>query len=97
MVERTTTVGFINLDVTQEVADAATEVTVVEDYTGGGRIAGCTVLHARGEEPRAVALIDTDDGARALAISDAFEIVSGMQSDEWVGRTVQVVSGKLAI
>lgn len=89
--------GFISRDVTQEVADAATEVTVVEDYTGGGSIAGCTVLHSRGEEPRAVALIDTDDGARALATSDAFEIVSGMQSDEWVGRKVQVVSGKLAI
>ncbi len=88
--------GFINLDVTQEVADAATEVTVVEDYTGSGRIAGCTVLHARGEEPRAVALIDTDNGARALAVSDESEIVAGMQRDEWVGRTVQVVSGRLA-
>ena len=81
---------------TQEVADAATEVTVVEDYTGSGRIAGCTVLHARGEEPRAVALIDTDNGARALAVSDESEIVAGMQRDEWVGRTVQVVSGRLA-
>ncbi len=88
--------GFVSRDVTEEVAEAATEVPVVEDYTGGGRIAGCTVLHARGEEPRAVALIDTDDGTRALAVSDASEIVSGMECDEWVGRKVQVVSGRLA-
>lgn len=88
--------GFISRDVTQEVAAAAKEVPVVENYTGGGRIAGCTVLHARGEEPRAVALLDTDDGARALAVSDSCEIVVGMQRDEWVGRIVQVVSGRLA-
>jgi acetyl-CoA C-acetyltransferase len=88
--------GFKKRDVTAEVAADAAELPVVLNYSGGGRIAGCTVLHARGEEARAVALIDTDDGARALAMSDAFEIVAGMQSDEWVGRTVQVVSGKLA-
>ena len=87
---------FISRDVTREVAAATAEVPVVENYTGGGRIAGCTVLHARGEEPRAVALIDTDNGARALAVSDESEIVAGMQRDEWVGRTVQVVSGRLA-
>ncbi len=88
--------GFTSRDVTREVAAAATEVPVVENYTGGGRIAGCTVLHARGEEPRAVALIDTDLGARALAVTDACEIVEGMQRDEWVGRKVQVVCGRLA-
>ncbi len=88
--------AFTRRDVTQEVATQATEVPVAQDYTGGGRIAGCTVLHARGEEPRAVALIDTDSGARALAISDSFEIVAAMQNAEWVGRAVQVVSGKLA-
>jgi len=68
----------------------------VENYTGGGRVAGCTVLHVRGELPRAVALIDTDDGARALAISNTDEIISDMQREEWIGRKVQVISGELA-
>ena len=88
--------GFVRRDVTAEVAAAAAELPVVENYTGGGRIAGCTVLHARGEQPRAVALIDTDDGTRALATSNADEIVAGMQRDEWVGRRVDVVAGRLS-
>lgn len=88
--------GFVNRDVTAEVAAAATELPVVENYTGGGRVAGCTVLHVRGELPRAVALIDTDDGARALAISSTDEIISDMQREEWIGRKVQVISGELA-
>ena len=88
--------GFVCRDVTAEAAAAAGEVRVVEDFTGGGRIAGYTVLHARGEAPRAVALIDTDDGARALAVSEAEETIAGMQREEWVGRQVQVVSGRIA-
>ena len=88
--------GFVRRDVTAEVAAAAAELPVVEGYTGGGRIAGCTVLHERGEQPRAVALIDTDHGARAIAVSNADEVIAGMQSEEWVGRRVQVVAGELA-
>lgn len=87
---------FERRDVTAKVAGAAAELMVVEHYTGGGRIAGCTVLHARGEQPRAVALIDTDDGARALAGSDECETVAGMEREEWVGRRVNVVNGRLA-
>ena len=87
---------FVRRDVTAEVAAVTAELPVVEDYTGGGRIVGCTVLHARGEQPSAVMLIDTDDGARALAVSEAEETIAGIERDEWVGRRVQVVSGQLA-
>ena len=90
------TASYVRRDVTAEVAIGAAEVPVVEDYTGGGRIVGCTVLHARGEAPRAVALIDTDDGARALAVSEAEETIAGIQREEWVGRRVQVVAGRIA-
>ena len=90
------TASYVRRDVTAEVAIGAAEVPVVEDYTGGGRIVGCTVLHARGEAPLAVALIDTDDGARALAVSEAEETIAGIQREEWVGRRVQVVAGRIA-
>ncbi len=88
--------GFARLDVTAEAAAAASEVPVVQDYTGGGRVAGCTVVHARGKTPRAVVLIDTDDGARALAVSEEGETIAAMQQEEWVGRRVSVVAGWLA-
>ena len=86
---------FVRRDVTAEVAATAAELPVVEDYTGGGMIAGYTVLHARGEQPQAVALIDTDDGDRALAVSDSIETIAGMERDEWVGRRAQVVAGQI--
>ena len=88
---------FVRRDVTAEVAAASAELPVVENYTGGGRIAACTVLHERGTQPQAVALIDTDDGARALAGSDDAETVAGMERNEWVGRRVHVVAGRLAV
>ena len=87
--------GFMRQDVTAEAAAAASELPVVERYTGGGVIAGCTVLRARGEQPRAVALIDTDNGARALAVSDTEDVISGMENTEWVGRRVRVLDGCL--
>ena len=88
--------GFVRRDVTVEVAAATAELPVVENYTGSGRVAGCTVLHARGEQPQAIALIDTDDGARALAVSAAGDTITDMEREEWVGRRVHVVAGELA-
>ena len=88
--------AFVRRDVTDEVAAASAELPVIENYTGGGRIAACTVLHERGTQPQAVALVDTDDGARALAGSDEAEIVASMERDEWVGRRVHVSAGRLA-
>ena len=88
--------GFVRSDVTAKVAAASIEIAVVENYSGGGRIVGCTVLHARGEAPKAVALIDTDDGKRALAVSDAAETIAGMQREEWVGRRIQAIEGRIA-
>ena len=88
--------GFTRRDVTAEVAAAAIEMPVVENYTGSGRIVGCTVLHARGEQPRAAVLIDTDEGSRAIAVSDASETVAGIEREEWVGRRVRVTAGQLA-
>lgn len=88
--------GFVRRDVTAAVAAAMTARPVVETYTGDGTIVGCTVLHARGEVSRAVALIDTDGGARALAVSHDEETITGMEREEWVGRRVRVVDGRLA-
>jgi acetyl-CoA C-acetyltransferase len=88
--------GFVRRDVSAEVAAAARERAVVETYSGEGMIAGCTVLHARGEMPRAVALIDTEEGTRALAVSEDAATIAGIEREEWVGRRVRVIDGRLA-
>ncbi len=90
------TVPFTRLDVTAEVAQRSAERSVVENYSGTGTIAGCTVLHGRDQVPRAVALIDTADGARALVVSDAAEVAAAMEAEEWVGRRVRTEAGRLA-
>ncbi len=87
--------GFRRRDVSAETAAVAAEVPVIDDYTGDGKVAGCTVLYERGVAPRAVALIDTTGGARAFALSDEDEVIAAMERDEWVGRSVRVVNGRL--
>ena len=53
------------------------------------------MLHDRVQPPRAIALIDTDAGTRALVGSDDAQTVAGMEAEEWVGRRVRVAAGRL--
>ena len=88
--------GFARRDVTAEAAAASAEVPVELDYTGSGRIAGYTVVHDRRAPPKAIALIDTSAGTRALVTSEAHELIAAMQEDEWVGRRIVVENGQIA-
>ena len=74
---------------------SAQPMPVVQNYSGEAVVAGCTVVHARGAAPIAVALLDTPGGKRTLAVSDAANVLAGMEQDEWVGRQVRVVEGRL--
>lgn len=87
---------FARIDCTAAAAAQQRTVEVLEAFSGQGRVVGSTVLHARGEEPRVVALVDTPDGARALACSNDPALVERFQKEQWVGRTVQVSDGELA-
>jgi acetyl-CoA C-acetyltransferase len=89
--------GFLRRDVSAEVADMPTAqpLPVVHGYSGEAVVAGCTVVHARGARPVAVALLDTPAGERALAVSDAADVLAGMEHDEWVRRRVRVTDGRL--
>lgn len=88
--------GFVRRDVTEDVAATVRALPVVREYTGAATIAGCTVVHARGERAMAVALLDTPEGARTLAVSDAADTIAGIERDEWVGRKVNVAAGRFA-
>ena len=88
--------GFVRRDVTAEAAANAAELPVTLDYTGAGRVAGYTVVHERGAPPKAIALIDTDLGTRALVTSEAPDLIAAMQDDEWVGRQITVEAGRIA-
>ena len=87
--------AFESIDTTEEVARATKVVKVCEDYRGVGQIAGYTVIHERGGSARAIALLDTPEG-RVLASSSAQPILASFESDDWVGRRVNVMEGGFA-
>ena len=87
--------GFVNADVTQEVARAVRERDVIARHDGAARVAGYTVLHARGKPPRGVALVDTPSGQRTIATTADAASIERMQVEEFVGRTVQVDGERL--
>jgi acetyl-CoA C-acetyltransferase len=73
-------------------ATTGTTPVVVDGYQGGGRIAGSTVIYENGRPRRAVAVIDTDDGRRALAWSEDPMVMADMARDEFGGHPVMVRS-----
>lgn len=81
--------GFVRVDVSEAVGRQARVLDVVDDFTGAARIAGYTVLHGRGL-PRGVMVLDTPDGARALATTEDPGLNARLQDEEFIGRTVRV-------
>lgn len=82
--------GFVHQDVSAAVAAATATVPVLEDYSGPAQVAAYTVLFARGQAPRAVALVDTPAGARALIGSNSAALIQALQQEEFVGRRIEV-------
>lgn len=87
--------GFVQQDVSGEVARRTGVLPVVDGYTGAGCVAGCTVLHGRDQAPRGVLLVDTPEGRRALVTSTNPALVDALQREEFVGRAVQVVNDEV--
>lgn len=82
--------GFVHQDVSAAVAAATATVPVLEDYSGPAQVAAYTVLFARGQAPRAVALVDTPAGARALIGGTSAALIQALQQEEFVGRRIEV-------
>ena len=83
--------SFQAAEVTDRVAAAVAEKPVLENGHGPGRIAGYTVLHEPDQPVRAVAVVDLDGGARALAPSAAPAGPRAVAGDrEFVGAALTV-------
>ncbi len=82
---------FVNLDLSDSVAREVAVKEVLDTHTGDARVAGYTVLYGRDQAPRGVMLLDTPQGARAMATSEDPALVARMSADEeFIGRTVRV-------
>ena len=80
-----------------QVSREARALEVLDAYSGPGRVAGFTVLHGRGQEPRGVALVTTSTGQRTLATTAEPALIARMQVEEFVGRDVQVHANEVTL
>lgn len=60
--------GFAFLDLTEAVAAETDPIEDAETYEGAARIVAWTILHSRREAPKLVAIADTADGKRCVAV-----------------------------
>ncbi|MFL6204582.1 MAG: acetyl-CoA acetyltransferase [Acidimicrobiales bacterium] len=71
--------------------DATPPATIVDEHVGHATVASCTVAHARGGEPEwGLVVTDVADGARAYGRVEDRDLLTAMESDEWVGRGVHL-------
>jgi acetyl-CoA C-acetyltransferase len=88
--------GFARLNVTEQVAAQVRRIEVETDFVGEGTVAACTVIYSRRHDPYAVLLLDTDSGTRTLVASSEPDVLQSIEQEEWVGRRITAVAGKLA-
>jgi acetyl-CoA C-acetyltransferase len=87
--------GFVHADLTDEVAREVGVREIVDEYTGEATIAGYTVLHGRGQQPRGIALADTPQGQRAMTTTEDPALIARMQETEFVGRRVRIEQNRM--
>ncbi|MES2535359.1 MAG: acetyl-CoA acetyltransferase [Pseudomonadota bacterium] len=87
--------GFVHADLTDAVAREVRELEVLDEFTGEAKIAGYTVLHGRGQQPRGIALVDTPQGQRAMTTTEDPVLIAQMQEEEFVGRRVKIQQNRL--
>ena len=85
---------FARVDVTERVARSTDILHVEATFSGAANVVGSTVLYGRGQSPRAVALVDIEQG-RAIASSESEALVRSFEHDDWIGRSVRVHSNEL--
>ncbi len=77
-------------DLRDEAAAATGTVDVDPDADGEGVIAACTVVPVDGEPLRVVAIVDLDDGCRAVAAADDGSLAAQAMREELIGARVGV-------
>lgn len=86
---------FVHADLTAQVARAMAVRELAMDFSGAARVAGYTVLYGRGQVPKAVVLVDTPSGLRAMASTEDTTLIASMEESELVNRSVKIVNNQL--
>ncbi len=75
------------------VTDVVEAVATLDGYDGGGTVATYTVTYEGMDPVRVVAVCDTDDGRRCVAISDDPALAAAACAEELIGRRVRIGAG----
>ena len=86
---------FVHADLSDAVAREVRALEVIEAFTGEAVVAGYTVLHGRGKQPRGVVLVDTPQKQRAMATTENPALIARMETEEFVGRRVHIDGDQL--
>jgi acetyl-CoA C-acetyltransferase len=89
--------GFVFEDVTQAVAELNQPLEVDADYCGEAVIAACTVLFQEDTPWRLVAICDTANKTRTVAMSEDAGLMANAMIEEYCGRNVSVANGRLSM
>ena len=82
--------GFAVDDVSASTLRQVATKEVTSAFQGRAVVAGYTVLHDKGQAPRALVLADTDTGCRALAWSEDPALALKMELSEFCGVTIDI-------
>lgn len=82
--------GFAFDDVSSDTALQVATKEVISAFKGRAVVAGYTVLHDKGQAPRALVLADTNTGCRALAWSEDPALTLRMEQSECCGVTIDI-------
>src|SRR5262245_49370531 len=89
--------GFASADVSELAERGTRRVEVAPEFRGAARVAGYTVLYA-GERPaQTIALCDTADGSRAVAVAEDPALAQAATTSELCGREVEIGSGGIRL
>jgi acetyl-CoA C-acetyltransferase len=89
--------AFAAADVSAEAERATRRVEVVSDFRGAARVAGYTVLYDGDRPTQTIALADTAEGARAVAIGDDPQLAQVATTSELCGREIEISAGGLRL
>lgn len=82
--------GFAFLDVTEAVAAETDPIEEAETYEGAARIVAWTILHSRREAPKLVAIADTADGRRCVAVCGDTILQAEAEERDIAGEAVTI-------
>jgi acetyl-CoA C-acetyltransferase len=75
----------------QAKLDAIPSTAIVDQHTGPATVATYTVVHARTGEPEwGLVIADVGDGTRAYGRVEDIDLLHALETDEWVGRQVEL-------